>query len=75
MANEKVYSGKEVAQHNNRESCWIIVHGASSKLRSDLLFSRGRLGGMGLRHVETQIGLVLWFQLLFWSLVGLHRLS
>lgn len=20
-------SGKEVAQHNSRESCWIIVHG------------------------------------------------
>lgn len=23
----KVYSGKEVAEHNTRESCWIIVHG------------------------------------------------
>ncbi|KAI0827961.1 FMN-dependent dehydrogenase-domain-containing protein [Trametes gibbosa] len=23
----KVLSGKEVAQHNSRESCWIIVHG------------------------------------------------
>jgi len=23
----KVFSGKEVAQHNSRESCWIIVHG------------------------------------------------
>ena len=47
MANEKVYSGKEIAQHNNRESCWIIVHGAFSKIYRDLLFSRGRLGGMG----------------------------
>ncbi|EIN06546.1 hypothetical protein PUNSTDRAFT_121723 [Punctularia strigosozonata HHB-11173 SS5] len=27
MAQEKVFSGKEVAQHNSRESCWIIVHG------------------------------------------------
>ncbi|THG97547.1 hypothetical protein EW026_g4478 [Hermanssonia centrifuga] len=26
-AQAKVYSGKEVAQHNTRESCWIIVHG------------------------------------------------
>ncbi|KAI0333031.1 hypothetical protein GY45DRAFT_1320320 [Cubamyces sp. BRFM 1775] len=26
-SNEKVLSGKEVAQHNSRESCWIIVHG------------------------------------------------
>ncbi|OBZ69492.1 Cytochrome b2, mitochondrial [Grifola frondosa] len=24
---ERVISGKEVAQHNTRESCWIIVHG------------------------------------------------
>ncbi|TFK78350.1 cytochrome b5, partial [Polyporus arcularius HHB13444] len=23
----KLISGKEVAQHNSRESCWIIVHG------------------------------------------------
>ena len=21
-------SGKEIAKHNSRESCWIIVHGA-----------------------------------------------
>jgi hypothetical protein len=24
----RMYSGKEVALHNSRESCWIIVHGA-----------------------------------------------
>jgi len=24
---EKPISGKVVAQHNSRESCWIIVHG------------------------------------------------
>ncbi|KZT05333.1 uncharacterized protein LAESUDRAFT_726963 [Laetiporus sulphureus 93-53] len=24
---ERVISGKEVAEHNSRESCWIIVHG------------------------------------------------
>lgn len=23
----KVFTGQEVAQHNTRESCWIIVHG------------------------------------------------
>ena len=23
----KIYSGKEVAEHNTRQSCWIIVHG------------------------------------------------
>ena len=23
----KVFTGEEVAQHNTRESCWIIVHG------------------------------------------------
>ncbi|TEB30284.1 cytochrome b2 [Coprinellus micaceus] len=27
MANKQVISGKEVAKHNTRESCWIIVHG------------------------------------------------
>lgn len=27
MANEQIISGKEVAKHNTRESCWIIVHG------------------------------------------------
>ncbi|KAK7036435.1 hypothetical protein VNI00_011632 [Paramarasmius palmivorus] len=27
MPAEKKLSGKEVAQHNSRESCWIIVHG------------------------------------------------
>ncbi|ESK97375.1 mitochondrial cytochrome [Moniliophthora roreri MCA 2997] len=27
MSGEKKLSGKEVAQHNTRESCWIIVHG------------------------------------------------
>ncbi|KDR75645.1 hypothetical protein GALMADRAFT_248239 [Galerina marginata CBS 339.88] len=27
MASEKILSGKEVATHNTRESCWIIVHG------------------------------------------------
>ncbi|KAF6763025.1 cytochrome b2 [Ephemerocybe angulata] len=27
MSSKKVISGKEVAVHNNRESCWIIVHG------------------------------------------------
>ena len=30
----KVYSGKEVALHNSRESCWIIVHGACLLLLS-----------------------------------------
>jgi hypothetical protein len=24
----KLISGEEVAKHNRRESCWIIVHGA-----------------------------------------------
>lgn len=23
----KVFSGKDVAKHDSRESCWIIVHG------------------------------------------------
>ena len=23
----RIISGKEVSQHNTRESCWIIVHG------------------------------------------------
>ncbi|KAF9529723.1 FMN-dependent dehydrogenase-domain-containing protein [Crepidotus variabilis] len=27
MTSGKLISGKEVAQHNSRESCWIIVHG------------------------------------------------
>ena len=27
MGEGKVYSGKDVAVHNSRESCWIIVHG------------------------------------------------
>jgi L-lactate dehydrogenase (cytochrome) len=27
MGGEKTISGKEVAQHNTRQSCWIIVHG------------------------------------------------
>ncbi|KAF8161327.1 FMN-dependent dehydrogenase-domain-containing protein [Crassisporium funariophilum] len=27
MVLEKVLSGQEVAKHNSRESCWIIVHG------------------------------------------------
>ncbi|KAJ7284155.1 FMN-dependent dehydrogenase-domain-containing protein [Mycena rebaudengoi] len=27
MSSEKYISGKTVAQHNTRESCWIIVHG------------------------------------------------
>ncbi|KZP10658.1 hypothetical protein FIBSPDRAFT_872351 [Athelia psychrophila] len=27
MSAEKVFSGKEVATHNSRKSCWIIVHG------------------------------------------------
>lgn len=27
MGVEKTISGKEVAQHNTRQSCWIIVHG------------------------------------------------
>ncbi|KAH9942156.1 FMN-dependent dehydrogenase-domain-containing protein [Epithele typhae] len=27
MSTGKTYSGKEVAQHNSRETCWIIVHG------------------------------------------------
>ncbi|EEB92776.1 hypothetical protein MPER_08668, partial [Moniliophthora perniciosa FA553] len=27
MSGENKLSGKEVAQHNSRESCWIIVHG------------------------------------------------
>ena len=31
-------SGKEVATHNSRESCWIIVHGA--RLSSVLLVVR-----------------------------------
>jgi cytochrome b involved in lipid metabolism len=25
---ENMFSGKDVAAHNTRESCWIIVHGA-----------------------------------------------
>lgn len=27
MNAEKLISGQEVAKHNSRESCWIIVHG------------------------------------------------
>ncbi len=27
MASQKLISGSEVAKHNSRESCWIIVHG------------------------------------------------
>ncbi|TFK23141.1 cytochrome b2 [Coprinopsis marcescibilis] len=27
MSNGRILSGKEVAKHNSRESCWIIVHG------------------------------------------------
>ncbi|KAF9560964.1 hypothetical protein CPC08DRAFT_742663 [Agrocybe pediades] len=27
MSSQKMLSGKEVALHNSRESCWIIVHG------------------------------------------------
>jgi L-lactate dehydrogenase (cytochrome) len=27
---EQPISGKVVAQHNSRESCWIIVHGVSA---------------------------------------------
>ena len=30
---EKPISGKVVAQHNSRESCWIIVHGMSTLKR------------------------------------------
>ena len=26
----KLITGQEVAKHNSRESCWIIVHGAES---------------------------------------------
>ena len=27
MGGEQTISGKEVAKHNTRQSCWIIVHG------------------------------------------------
>ncbi|TFK74629.1 cytochrome b2 [Pluteus cervinus] len=27
MSAPRVFSGQEVSQHNNRQSCWIIVHG------------------------------------------------
>ena len=26
----KIYSGKEVAEHSSKDSCWIIVHGTES---------------------------------------------
>lgn len=32
MSSQKALSGKEVATHNTRESCWIIVHGMSISL-------------------------------------------
>jgi L-lactate dehydrogenase (cytochrome) len=32
----RVFSGKDVARHNSRESCWIIVHGARSLLHYKL---------------------------------------
>ena len=31
MSQGKVYTGQEVAKHNSKESCWIIVHGRSSR--------------------------------------------
>lgn len=27
MSSERVYSSAEIAEHNSRESCWIVVHG------------------------------------------------
>nr|POF04101.1 hypothetical protein CFP56_21856 [Quercus suber] len=36
-------SGEEVAQHNSRESCWVIVHG-KGRSRSDLGNLHGRHG-------------------------------
>jgi hypothetical protein len=61
MPGEVKISGKEVAKHNSRESCWIIVHGmmqlpiAGSRLVvTQLLFRQGlrRDGFLG-RYVLT----------------------
>ena len=41
MAEQKYINGKEVVKHNNRDSCWIIVHGEH---RSTLLLGTQRSG-------------------------------
>ena len=28
---EKPISGKVIAQHNSRESCWVIIHGVCTR--------------------------------------------
>lgn len=60
---QKLISGKTVAEHNTRQSCWIIVHGqnpyAYRKLKI-LITSSGKvydvtefLDGTGLFQLET----------------------
>jgi hypothetical protein len=39
----RIFSGKDVAIHNSRESCWIIVHGA---------YLTCWIGLLGLRIIE-----------------------